>query len=87
MQEVRKIGQTVILTDREVLEASGVECVVTFDEDYVRMKTALGILVVEGKNLRIENLSKDNGKIYIKGEVSSVYYADDRARGKKGLFK
>ena len=75
-----------IIRDREVFEAGGVESVLTFDEDYVKMKTDLGILVVEGKCLRIENLSKENGKILIVGEVGSVYYSDTRST-KRGFFK
>ena len=51
----------------------GVNDIRAFDEGYVSLDTRSGKISVEGRELKIESLSKDDGYIVVKGDVSGVY--------------
>lgn len=75
------------MISRERLDIDGVIDVLDFDSSCVNIKTNMGVLSVEGADLKIISLSKESGKIYIEGSVDSLYYygASEERRG--GLFR
>lgn len=68
------------------LTMSGVEDIRGFDEGFVSLDTSSGRVSVEGENLRIESLTRDNGSICIRGNVTGVFCASVN-KVKKGFFK
>ena len=66
-----------ILEGRASLSVSGVEEVESFDENAIVARTALGTLVVRGRELHIEKLSLDGGDLRGEGMVASLTYEDD----------
>ena len=74
-----------IIVGRESLQMNGVESVLGFDENYVSLSASVGKIIIEGAQMRIENLSKETGEINIIGEISAVYFADEKT--KNGVFK
>lgn len=64
----------------------GVEDIRGFDEGYVSLDTSSGKISVEGERLKIESLSKEDGHIYISGNVSGVF-CDVEKNAKKGIMK
>lgn len=62
----------------------GVEDIRGFDEGYVSLDTASGRISVEGSDLKIESLTKDDGCIFIKGNVSGVFISSEEK--KRGFF-
>ena len=64
----------------------GVKDIRAFDEGYISLDTSSGKITVEGKDLKIESLSKDDGHIYVRGEVSGVF-CDEETSEKRGIFK
>ena len=55
----------------------GVSCVlhiIAFDEDEIRIMTKQGKMLVEGKDLKVESLSKENESIIVTGEISSIVF-------------
>jgi len=79
--------QNLFLSDRRKIDIDGVEGVVGFDEDYVTLITSVGKLSIEGEELIIENLSKETGKISIKGKINAIIYSDKQVKkGFRGLF-
>ena len=76
----KDIFGTVMIKDRKSIEISGVESIDGFDEQCVTLSTHLGKMYIEGKGLRVENLSKDSGTIYITGAVSGAFYAEQKSR-------
>ena len=64
----------------------GVKDIRGFDEGYVSLDTASGKVSIEGENLKIESLSKEDGHILITGNVSGVF-CDNEKNDKKGLIK
>ena len=65
-----------IMENRKKLSVSGVEDVVSFDEDAVSLDTVMGRLNIGGKNLHINKLSIDAGEVVVEGEVNSCAYAE-----------
>ena len=88
MNEQVRAKQKVILTDRRDLEIDGVDCILAFDDGYVAISTPDGRLVVEGEGLKVDNLSKSDGRIHIVGSVSAFYFSDGSKRsGLSKIFK
>ena len=77
--------QTVTVLNRQRVIIDGVKNVIGFDESYVTLETDLGKITIEGAEMRIESLTKDDGKIDIYGKIDGVYYYTDKER--KGIFK
>ena len=84
MSETSKKTQTVI-NGRESITLNGVLSVDGFAEDYVLLNTTLGELTIEGHNLKIENLIKETGEIYVVGNISAMFYKDEKVV--KGFLK
>lgn len=74
--------QTLLLESRKKLTIDGIIDVESFREDYLELSSNLGKIEVEGSNLKIEELRREDGKIYITGEISGVFYGDNKI-GKK----
>ncbi len=72
------VKQLVSITDRKIIEADGVKNIITFTDDYVEIDTALGIMCIEGENLRIEELSKDKTKLTVSGNINGIFYRETK---------
>lgn len=67
-----KTEQQIILKEGKRLTIGGVHSVLSFDETYLKLDTVIGLIYAEGKNLIIENLSKDKKEIYVSGEITLI---------------
>ena len=74
------------LTDRNKLEISGVVFVDSFDDTALMISTELGVLSIEGSDLKIEVFSKETKTAVIQGDIHSLLYLDESKRKKK-LFE
>lgn len=77
--------QNIILEGRKKLNVTGVDEVLSFDENLVVMDTGLGELLVRGEELRVERLSVETGDLTILGHVAEMSYRDKRPRS--GLWE
>lgn len=68
--------QNLILENRGKLSISGVLDVLSFDDQIVILETELGLLTVNGENLRINKLSIDTSEVIVEGDISSISYSD-----------
>ena len=64
---------------------SGVNDIRGFDEGIVVLDTQSGRVNIEGKDLKIESLSKEDGKILVSGNVQGVYLYTQENK-KRGFF-
>ena len=67
------IVQNLVLENRGKLSVSGVNDVLSFDDQVVMVDTELGLLTVKGENIRINKLSLDTAEVIIEGEISSLW--------------
>ena len=70
-----------VLNERSQLTMSGVSEVVSFDDSVVVLRTALGVLTVQGKDLQLKNLSLDGGNVAVDGHIAALYYEEPRQPG------
>ena len=86
MSEQRKKGaHSVIIENREKLNMSGVLEVVGFDDETVILRTGAGNLLVQGRDLKLKNLSPEGGQVALEGLITALSYEQPRER--TGFFR
>lgn len=75
------------LSERKTLSMTGVTEVVSFDETCVVLQTSLGLLIVQGQQLQLKNLSLDGGQVAVEGSISALSYEEPRQGGWRRLFR
>jgi sporulation protein YabP len=83
-------GQELTLTNRERMEASGVQKVISFDEQEINLETVVGSLILRGEGMHITHLDLTAGDLVVEGLITSLEYIEQhskkiRARGKSIL--
>ena len=84
-----KTGQKLIITDRKILDLTGVTDVVSFDETGAVLKTDMGTLAVDGEDLHVTKLDLANGSIILAGKINGLFYTENtgaKSRAKR-LFR
>lgn len=78
-----------VISERKSVSMNGVNNVLGFDDGYVTLDTGLGRVSIEGKDLKIESLTKENGEIFISGVIGGVYFSEPKDSGTifKRMFK
>ena len=76
--------QNLILENRGKLSISGVNDVLSFDDQVVMVETELGLLTVKGQNLKINKLSIDTSEVIVEGEISYLAYSEVAAGKSSG---
>ena len=80
-------GQDICLFSRRRMELTGIEEVESFTDEQITVVSSLGMIAVEGKNLKIESFRTEDGTLKITGEVDSIYYYGKQENGeKRGIF-
>ena len=79
-------GSEIIMKSRSQLCIDGVEEVVNFDDEGIRLKSVDGEMFVEGRELKILTLETDNGRVELTGRINGIYYASDPDKQKRRLF-
>ncbi len=69
------------LNERRRLTMNGVTEVVSFDENAVVLKTAMGILTVHGEGLQLKNLSAEGGQVAVDGKIAALIYEEPKTEG------
>ena len=71
--------QNIVLENRGKLAITGVNDVLSFDDQIVIVDTELGMLTVKGEDLRINKLSLDTTEVAIDGTINSLNYSEKQA--------
>lgn len=83
--EKTKLNQKLMLEDRNRFSVGLVENVENFTEEEILLKTALGGLLVTGRNLKMEDLSIEDGNILLTGRVDRIEFSE--IKEKRSFFK
>lgn len=78
--------QNLILENREKLNVSGVNDVLSFDDQVVIIETELGLLTVKGENLKINKLNIDTSEVIVEGKINSLGYSEGHSKSEGSLF-
>ena len=74
--------QKILITDKNRVEINSVSSVRSFDEDGVIIDTSLGLISIEGSELKIENFEKATSEILITGNILGVFYLEKKDKRK-----
>lgn len=85
-QVQQDVIQNVVMENREKTTITGVNDVLSFDDQIVIMDTELGMLTIKGEDLRINKLSLDTTEVSIDGAINSLNYSEKQANGKGGIL-
>ena len=85
MIEAKDRSYQLTINNREKISMNGVINVEGFGEEYLLLNTAIGELTIEGSDLKIESLTKENGEIVILGKINGLFYREEKSE--KGFFK
>ena len=80
-----KARQVLHLVSRSELSLDGVVDVKSFDDMTVTLETNMGLLSVEGKQLRITKFLMQTGEISIDGVIDALVFAEAE-KEKRGFF-
>ena len=86
MEETR-LPHKLQLNERKSLTMTGVTEVVSFDENTVVLQTSLGLLIVQGQQLSLQNLSLEGGQVAVEGDINALSYEEPRQGGWRRLFR
>ena len=87
MNDITKpTAHKILLDSREKMAVSGVEDVISFDEGGIVLKTVMGILSIDGAELRIITLNVESKDIEIAGKINGIIYQGAQAP-RSTLFK
>lgn len=75
--------QNLILENRQKLSISGVNDVLSFDDQVVMVDTELGLLTVKGENLKINKLSIDTSEVIVEGDINYLSYSEKSGEKEK----
>jgi len=81
MSDAVNLPHELTLSQRKKLTMTGALEVVSFEETYVVLKTALGTLTVLGENLQLKQLNPEGGNVAVEGEISALQYEQSRSGG------
>ena len=84
MDEIRTRTHKVILENRSRGTITGIQEVVSFDENQIVLDTNMGLLTVKGKNLHVSRLTLEKGETDIDGSIDSLAYSSNEAYRKSG---
>ena len=86
MEETR-LPHKLQMNERKNLTMTGVTEVVSFDENTVVLQTSLGLLIVQGQQLSLQNLSLEGGQVAVEGTIGALSYEEPRQGGWRRLFR
>ena len=81
MADNMALPHTLSLHSRSKLTMTGVTEVISFDESLVVLNTSLGMLTVQGQELKLKTLSLEGGQVAVDGHISGLIYEEPREGG------
>lgn len=81
MAESLGLPHKLTLTERKNMTMTGVTEVVSFEESMVVLRTSLGLLTVQGQELKLKTLSLEGGQVAVDGQISALVYEEPREGG------
>lgn len=73
-----------IIENRQAGTITGIQEVVSFDENQVVLDTDLGLLTIKGRDLHVSRLTLEKGEVDLDGQMDSMAYSSNEAFRKSG---
>ena len=85
LTNVNKRAHKLILNNRRTCNLTGVNDVLSFDENEIILETEQGMLMIKGNELHVNRLTLDKGEVDIDGRIDSFTYSEQSNMGAKGV--
>lgn len=79
----QELRGNISLENRKKLTLTGVQEVLSFDDEKISLNTNLGSLMIKGSELKMNKLDVKNGDVIIIGNVASMIYSGKEVRREK----
>ncbi len=79
MEEIKFKSHNIIVEDRKKFTLTGINEVLSFDENTIALDTNLGKLSVRGENLKLGQFDTVKGDISGSGEIFALVYTSNEA--------
>lgn len=73
----------VLISNRKSGVFNGVLDVLSFDVGEILLETELGMLLIKGNDLHVNQLSLEKGEIDVEGRIDSLTYSEVKSVGKQ----
>lgn len=83
---INETNQNVILKNRSKLEISGIKKIESLNDEQFLIDTKLGLLLIKGENLEMQQLDIDKGNLWISGTVNLIEYIEETKKKEKTNF-
>lgn len=70
---------------RKCISLDGIIDILSFDENGVTLSSELGMISLEGEELRVRKMDVEAGEVVVDGKINGVMYVD-HIPGRRGLF-
>ena len=84
LTNVNKRAHKLIVNNRRTCNLTGVNDVLSFDENEIILETDQGMLMIKGNELHVSRLTLDKGEVDIDGKIDSFTYSEQSGMGSKG---
>lgn len=76
------------LSNRALGSITGIQDVVSFDENQIILDTDMGLLTIKGKGLHVSRLTLEKGEVDVEGTFDSLLYSSNEnyRRAGESLF-
>ena len=71
------------IIDRSSITLTGVNKIISFDDEEFLMETTVGNLRLLGEDLELLKLDTNDGNVKIKGHINSLVYIDGKVKNKE----
>ncbi|MEG1505967.1 MAG: sporulation protein YabP [Bacilli bacterium] len=71
------------MVDRTNLSLSGVNKIVSFDDEEFLIETVMGNIQIKGEQLELLKLDSNDGNVKIRGKINSFMYLDGKIKAKE----
>ena len=84
LTNVNKRAHKLMLNNRRTCNLTGINDVLSFDENEIILETEQGMLMIKGNELHVSRLTLDKGEVDIDGRIDSFTYSETAGYGAKG---
>lgn len=79
-------NQEIKIIDRASISLSGVNKIISFDDEEFIMDSIMGLIHIKGENLELIKLDTNDGNVKIKGKINSLLYLEGDKKAKEDSF-
>lgn len=84
LNSVNKRTHKLMLSNRRTCNLTGINDVLSFDENEIILETDQGMLMIKGMDLHVSRLTLDKGEVDIDGKFDSFTYSEQTGLNTKG---